>query len=192
MRKNIVRFWTWFIEHETLLADINEENHLDILHLLNRQIETIHDDLIVEMYRESPVSKQKMIISADGIVDAFPAVIETIKAAPLLARWDFIAFRQPMGTQFELDVNGKVISTDELFYTYEMIDKESMGMVLYCKEFTEEIVPALFLALDSIIGEYQVESRLGFVEFMDGMHLPLAARRLATLPDVMQQHFPHD
>lgn len=156
-------FWRWFVQHQDELFDfeIDQERIFDSL---SASLQKVEPHLTFEFGPKG--AQREFIISAGGIKSAFPAVISLVRAAPLLPRWRITAFRprrkppevivfrdkhvQPKDVQFSLLDNGKTV-----------------GIRLFIPSFKEDDIDWRqigYLLLDDALGEYDVESRLGFIK----------------------------
>jgi hypothetical protein len=86
-------FWDWFSKNSEDYY-YNLENKRDTLFdPLGKQLGKINGNLVFEFSGQKENGKREFIISADGIRDSFPDVIQLVDNAPPLEKWDIIAFR---------------------------------------------------------------------------------------------------
>src|SRR5262245_11762094 len=85
------QFWKWFHDHEEELFHFQSERD-EIFHSLSEALERVYEGLTFEV---GPVEdgRRELVISADGIREAFPAVKSLCENAPELPRWKIIPFR---------------------------------------------------------------------------------------------------
>ena len=155
-------FWQWFVaqEEEYLRFEEDQEPRFD---RLLKAMHRVQKHLTFEF--GPPAERREFILSADGIKEAFAAVVALKNAAPVLKRWEIIAFRprrfplsplqigeihlEPAEVEVSLARNGKVVGL--YLFLPESVPKrarEQLG----------------FLMLDEALGEYDVESGLGMIE----------------------------
>lgn len=107
------------------------------------------------------------MISADGIKDAFPAVIALAKAAPSLSRWKITKFRPRRGFQSPVTINGFHLAPDQVRFTIGP-DGDKAGLTLFIEGYNpterDKFASAVYLMLDQTLGEYDVETKVGFIE----------------------------
>ncbi|WP_193369298.1 hypothetical protein [Pelagibius marinus] len=162
------RFWNWFQKNEDRLFDVVTAG------------ETICNDLQRRMAKVDPYltflfgpvrddGKREFIISADGIKRSFPAVEALHDAAPELPRWVWIKYRPRLGMSDHMVLEGREYSSNDV--TYKMYEDDGkVGLEIFMKGLTEEDrkfhqeIGMLFL--DHALGEYDVETRVGFIEFI--------------------------
>lgn len=166
-------FWQWLSSHR---AKIQEEisgpdptNHRHwSIHELGRQLKNVSEDLVHEIGMADP-STIELIISADGIKAAFPAVIDLVNSAPALDGYKITAFRPRCADGFQLNVSGLKI-TDHML-TYRLIqESESINIELFIDcdldQKTRTIVG--FLSLDQRLGEFDVATGFKWINFHNG------------------------
>jgi len=78
------RFWNWFQAHDSALFAVKTGSE-PICGELSEELHRVHSALTFEF---GPVDsgRREFVLSADGIKDAFPAVLALGRTAPALAR----------------------------------------------------------------------------------------------------------
>jgi hypothetical protein len=158
-------FWQWFEKKSARLMNF-ESDQEEIFDELADQMRQVHPDLTFEF---GPVidGKREFVVSADGIRDAFPAVKSLVDAAPSLEEWIIIPFRPPKGTEFIIQIGDYSLGPEDVWFSYEQ-DGDRIGLILYIKGLSREnedaAAQASFILLDSGLGEYAVEEKIGFIE----------------------------
>ena len=81
------KFWGWFCKNSQLIYnyEINQEK---IFNELQIQLHKINPDLTFEISSVKN-GKRDFVISADGILDAFPAVEKLYSLKPELSEWTY-------------------------------------------------------------------------------------------------------
>ena len=160
------RFWQWFIEHESELYRLQFETSGDREHVfdeLSAQIRQLDPHLTFEMGSQG--SKCEFIISADGIKDAFSAVLKLFRAAPKLERWHVTAFRPRRTALRSVELADKKIAPEDV--TFSLLSNGSLvGIHLFIPGFREQDASYKsigYLLLDESLGEYDVETRVGLI-----------------------------
>ena len=163
-------FWVWFTENELRLRKAAEADAQAVVEgdPMNAELEKVHPGLLFELSQQTIDGKQEIIISADGNREVFPAVKALVQAAPPLEHWHVTAFRQPWSElDFELAMGDVVLSPQTVFYR-SAPDGKKLGITIYLPGDLSEQDPAKlasFILLDHILGEYDVETRLGSIEW---------------------------
>src|SRR5207248_11623987 len=97
-----------------------------------------------------------------------------VAAAPPLKHWKIIAFRQRMalrtnrGPAFDTCYERFKLRTDDVFFRARA-DNGKIGLELYVKNYVpddQRIQSAVYLLLDSALGEYDVETKIGSIEIL--------------------------
>lgn len=167
-------FWRWLSAHRAQIhAEIKgpgaPTDHSWSIKELGRRLQLVDGGLVHEIGMADD-STIELIISADGITEAFPAVIELVKSAPQLNGFKITAFRPRWPDDgLQLQVAGQTI-TDELL-TYRLTaDGELLGLELFldCDLDHEAQTMVGFLSLDQRLGEYDVATGLRWIEFSAG------------------------
>lgn len=157
-------FWKWFQKNETSLFNF-EKNQDAVFQTLSTQMKKVHESLTFEF---GPIKegKREFVISGDGDKKAFPAVENLHADAPKLDRWVFIKFR-PRRTPMDIEYSGVRVKTDDVFCTVEP-DRGKAGITVFIRGYQVEqhktYAGITFLMLDQALGEYDVETKVGFIQ----------------------------
>lgn len=160
-------FWQWFQKNQSSLFDFERDQ------------ERVFDKLAAEMHKVDPSltfefgpkksGQREFVISADGIRDAFPKVETLFAAAPSLPKWQFIKFR-PRRQPFDLEYAGISVKASSVTVVLQPDDKK-VGLTLlipgYTKSVHKEYMGIAYLFLDQTLGEYDVETRVGFIHVQE-------------------------
>lgn len=161
-------FWNWFEKNSEDYFQLKESRYESLFNNLHSQLSKINPDLVFEFSAELDSGKREFIISADGIVSAFPDVIRLVEAAPELKNFNIIAFRQ-RGNEDEIQFNDVELNIDDMFFTYKNDQQNNLvNVIIYMNGFTEEnedFIDAAFILLDNLVGEYDVGVKIGEIEF---------------------------
>lgn len=163
---NEVGFWKWFVANEARLFNFESDQEA-IFDAVGRELNRVNSDLTFEF---GPVNngKREFVISAGGIKAAFPAVEALYSKAPALPRWIWIKFRPRRFPINDLDYAGKKVSADDVRYLLAK-DGDKVGIVLFIDGYNDAEKGTYgqlgYLFLDEALGEYAVETQVGFIEF---------------------------
>jgi hypothetical protein len=159
-----LEFWSWFEKNQNMLFHF--ENDQDrIFDKLSSAISKVHADLTFEF---GPIDNgsREFVISADGLKDAFPAVEKLFLSAPELPLWKFIKFR-PRRDVMTIQMGDVKLDPSDLLVTVEP-DGGKAGLTVFVKNYDEalknKLLHVVFIMLDQAIGEYDMETKVGFVE----------------------------
>lgn len=160
-------FWNWFQKNDESLFHF-ENDQEKTFDRLATEIKKVHPSLTFEF---GPVKdgKREFVISADGIRDAFPSVESLYAAAPKLNHWIWIKFR-PRRLPMDIEYGGVKVKAADVFCTIEP-DKGNAGLTLYVRGYqpdqAQTYTGIVFLMLDQALGEYDVETKVGFIQTKD-------------------------
>jgi hypothetical protein len=159
-------FWDWFTKHSDDFFHLNEENYDFLFTKLNKQLSKVNRDLTYEFSAELIDGNREFIISADGIYSAFPDVIQLVETAPEINDFKIIAFRQ-RGNDFNIQYNEVELDPANVFFSY-LVQDHHIDIILYIKGYdpnNQDWEGAAFILLDTLIGEYDVVTKIGEIDF---------------------------
>ncbi len=182
-------FWKWFRTNEARLFDF-EKDQEKVFGELTDEIKKVHPDLIFE-FGPKENGKRDFVVSADGIKNAFPAVIALADKAPSLERWIILKFRQRGDPTVNMEINGERIKSDQFKFTIEP-DGQKAGITLYIDGYDQSrhdlFARSGFILLDNCLGEYDMETNVGFVEFKPAAEpSKLTKQPLSALPEIFDK-----
>jgi len=162
---SVEAFWQSFVEHEDELLHW-EQDRERIFDELHDELKKVHPNLAFEFGPPQP--QREFIISAGGLRDAFPTVVALTQGAPALLNWEIIAFRprRPSGNVIEMD--GVRIESKNLQFALFDNGKKA-GLSLFIPDYREDnptFKQIGYLFLDEALGEFDVATRLGFIEML--------------------------
>jgi hypothetical protein len=165
-----VAFWQWFYDNIDRFVHFDDDMQR-LMHELSNQLHQIDENLTYEISSAQSGSRE-LVISADGIEDSFPSVIELTNAAPEVPGWTITAFRRRIDvTQFTLQYNSRDFSAKDVYFWLQSEGRD-IDLILYIPSLTDdnrnELVSVCFLLLDMAIGEYNVTKNIRHID-----HQPL-------------------
>jgi hypothetical protein len=160
------KFWNWFTLHSKRIFRF-ETDQDRVFDELSEQLDRLHTSLTFEF---GPVERHRreFIISAEGDKEAFPVVQRLASAAPSLEEWIVIPFRPPkdLAHYSSVVIGDFQLSADDMWFTYEQegpITHVDLYIRGWSEDRDEEFGLGAFLLLDSALGEFVVETRIGGV-----------------------------
>lgn len=157
-------FWAWFEKNQDMIFDF-EKAQDRTFGKLKTAMSKVHPDLTFEF---GPVvnGTREFVISADGLRDAFEAVESLHASAPVLSGWTFIKFR-PRRSAMPIQIGDLKLEPSDLEVAVES-DGDKGGLTIFVKGYDESrkdlFTHATFIMLDQAIGEYDMITKVGFVE----------------------------
>ncbi len=159
-------FWSWFQANESRLFEFEKDQDRVFADLRNA-IDAVDPDLTFE-FGPNRDGVREFIISAGGLKSVFPSVEALAAKAPPLQRWQIVKYRQRKGLSPYINFEGSTIRSDQVRFTLEP-DGAKAGITLFMDGYTDEkhnlYGSVGFLYLDNCLGEYDVATKAGFIEF---------------------------
>lgn len=157
-------FWNWFSKNSEQYFHF-EDNQNKLFNELGIKLAEVDKGLTFEF---SPIfnnAERELVISADGIKSVFPAVVKLVNAAPHIDKWKIVAFRQPHLENSQISIKSAKIDFKDVYFKYEK-DGNKLGLELHIKGYkdNDDWVAASFLILDTILGEYDTEMNVSWIE----------------------------
>ena len=183
-----LEFWTWFTKIQDMLFNF-EKDQERTFDKLSAAMHKVHPDLTFEF---GPVTNgtRDFVISADGLKTGFPAVESLYASAPTLPRWRFIKFR-PRRSPMELRFGELTIQPSDIEVAVEA-DGDKAGFTVFVRGFDKpkekQFSHAAYIILDQAIGEYDMETKVGFITIRP-FDAPSQYRRhnLTSLPTMFDE-----
>lgn len=134
---------------------------------LSTQLKDVDHNLTFEFGPDID-GKREFVISAGGIRRSFSAVEALANAAPGMDRWDVVRFRPRRPDMGELGIGGQTIAPRDIEFALQEDDGKA-GIFLFIDGYSDTNANLWsrvgFLFLDMALGEYDVEMKVGFIEF---------------------------
>mgnify|MGYP001180507120 CR=1 FL=1 len=159
------RFWQWFRQNSDRLFRF-ESDQERILDELESALAQVKEGLMFEF---GPIEggKRVFVVSADGVREHFEVVRSLVAVAPAMPGWEIVPFRPPASVDLVVNYGGHSLGPDDVLFQAEP-DRGRIGLTLFIKGLTTETKDALctasFILLDNALGEFVVETQVGFIE----------------------------
>jgi len=161
------KFWKWFEQNEQQLFEMQTLDN-DLFAEISSRLQNIQAGLSFAISPLLDDNTKELVISADGIIERFPAVIALIQKAPQLPHWRIKAFRQRQTSDdIQIKLGNFLLSYDDIFFKY-LIEEGKVCLQLHIRYFRKDdpFIDAVFLLLDALLGEYDVGTQIGFIDWM--------------------------
>lgn len=163
-------FWDWFVKNKTKLEEFIKSDNRDysIYNQLTNKLQGFNKLLFPEITIDEN-DNFVLIITPDGIKEGMIPTKEIVDSAPLVDNWVIKKYRQATD---KMDLN-----FNELEFKYEdikiwrkfNIEEVNVDIAVLIRNFNENdtrYITLAFLYLDHILGEYNVLSRVGQIDFL--------------------------
>lgn len=183
----IDEFWAWVLANRSgIVAEVQAfgtDGASPILAVseLSARLKRIDPGLAHEVGMADPDTLE-IVISAEGFREIFPTVLEVVKAAPDVSGLKVTAFRQ-RNPGLSLEVLGQTMTAEDVSYVSQS-EGEKIGLDVFFDVDLDERARVMigFLMLDMTLGEYDVGTALGSIEFREERP-PAEAKRLSELAE---------
>ncbi len=159
-------FWKWFKTNEARIFEF-EKDRDTVFADLAAEMHKINAGLAFEFGPDND-GVREFVISADGNKAIFPVVISLADKAPSMPKWKIIKFRPRREPMREITFDGKRVFSRQISFTVEA-DGDKAGITLFMEGYEPSGHNTFgsigFLYLDNCLGEYDVETKVGFVQF---------------------------
>lgn len=164
-------FWQWFTDHNeqlVMLNDLDDKERSELLNALQQQLTKYCDGLAFDM-GEPTANGRMLTFTAEGDTDLFRYVVELVDNAPDLDWWQFMAFKQPMGTELKVRFDKYVFDTRKMYFQQLECEEEPemLGLriaVEGSKPDDEDFQVGVYVTLEALIGEFDCATLVGYME----------------------------
>ena len=161
------KFWDWFVKNQQSIEHfVDNMEDYSIYNELTKKLKDYHSELYPEVTKEGDT--YELIITPDGMKVGMEPTKKIVEKAPFLKNWELFRFRQAKD-DFGIEIEDVSLELDSIkvlrFFREEEVD---IGVCIedYDPE-NKSFHVAGFLMLDHILGEFNVLTRVGAVEFYD-------------------------
>ena len=124
------KFWNWFCKNSQMIYDF-ESNQEVIFDKIQEQLHKINSNLTFEISSVKN-GKRDFVISADGILEAFPFVEKLYTARPELKEWNFIKFRPRRKIDNSIKIGNKELHPADIKFMFIKDDSDGkIGIVIF-------------------------------------------------------------
>ncbi|HEY1551081.1 MAG TPA: hypothetical protein VGG28_24800 [Kofleriaceae bacterium] len=174
------RFWPFFVAHADQLRAEPLEPAMD---QLQSALEVDHHGVIAEL--ASLRDDRTLVLTADGDRAAFPDVQALYAARPTVPHWTIVAFRQRDPARPLVAItsgSGATFDPNPIRYVADRTSDGKLDVALFVPGYTERDAKLVYIALDHLVGEYDVETKLASIAIAPLDKAPAMAKPIAELP----------
>jgi len=160
-------FWDWFLTREKDIAHFinSKPDDYSVFEELMNTLNRYHELVIPELTGDKE-NNNILILSCDGRRDGIEPVERLFGSAPKIPGWKIQKFRAP-GHVGEINYGGLAFESDAVAVRYDH-DGAMYNIELFIrgyKENDDRYKALAFLYLDHFVGEYNVMTKVGAIEF---------------------------
>lgn len=182
------RFWGWFLQNRIFIETFRTETDA-VVDAIQQKINIVSPLLVFEI-GQTAEGTYEFIISAGGVKRLIPYVTRLYNAAPEIGNWRIIAFKPRHATP-QIEYGGERFSLSDFYYASRIGEDGKTDLLVCIRGFNgrreKTYGMAGFLFLDTVIGEYDVMTNLGAVEFGDIPPGPMTLSGLKPLRDLASE-----
>ena len=165
------KFWQWFSDNNeqlTMLADLDEKAQKQLLEALQAQLDEYCPGLSYEMGEPTP-SGRTLTFTAEGDIDLFEYLVALTDNAPDLDWWEFVAFKQPKGTDLKVTFDKYRFETKKMYFMQLESEEEPdiLGVRVALpdpvKDDDDQLV-GVYVTLEALIGEFDCSTLIGYLD----------------------------
>lgn len=162
-------FWNWFTSNKKKLEMFIDSDHSDysIYELLTKKMRAYNNEIVPELTKTED-NKYVLIITPDGIKAGIEPTKALAAAKPAIDHWIIKKFRQPCD-EITLELNGLTyLSSDIEIIPQIDQEKEVVNIDVFIKNMDRDpkkYQHLSFLYLDHILGEFNMLTKVGYIEF---------------------------
>lgn len=161
------KIWDWFSTNNKKLIDFLNSDLTDYstYNEFSEIIQKYNENLFPEITGHES-GKYALIITCDGRRDGIPFVEKLCNAAPAFDNWIIEKYRKP-GHTIQLNFNGIEFKADDVRIKYQATRGlyEVKVLIADYKPNDDRYKSLAFLYLDHFVGEYNVMTQIGLVDF---------------------------
>lgn len=169
-------FWQWFTDHNeqlVALGDLDDKGRAALEDALQHELTKYCDGLGFDI-GEATANGRTLTFTAEGDTDLFRYVVELVDAAPDLDWWEFVAFKQPMGTELKVRFDKMLFDTRKMYFEQLECEEEPemLGLRIAVEggeRQDEDFQVGVYVTLEALMGEFDCATLIGY---MDTVPLP--------------------
>lgn len=164
----ITAFWHEFAEAEAALSALPLQERVEASNVL---LESHLQGLALELSGSEGDTVQDLIVTAHGISEGFPLLMQLVAAAPRLQHHRVHAFRSRTAQpDFPIGMDGFELSTSDVLVACGRDDGQAALEIRFAHaiapEMEEHARNMAFIMIDHVLGEYDFAVKVGAVDFV--------------------------
>ncbi|HAP65214.1 MAG TPA: hypothetical protein DCR93_38965 [Cytophagales bacterium] len=168
-------FWAWFEQHYAPLLFLREVDRPERERIMDECLNRLHEfhpQLFFQIGGHPEADRYELIITAEGVKEAFPIVEQLVAAPPVMKDWHVVAFKQPQGTHLSLEYGGRRFTPQEIdiIPMEHHSDPSMVGFQVCYPEYSplekNLYFGGTYLLLETILGEKSAALDIDFLEII--------------------------
>lgn len=188
-------FWQWFTDHNeqlVALGDLDDKGRAALEDALQHELTKYCDGLGFDI-GEATANGRTLTFTAEGDTDLFRYVVELVDAAPDFDWWEFVAFKQPMGTELKVRFDKMLFDTRKMYFEQLECEEEPemLGLRIAVEggeRQDEDFQVGVYVTLEALMGEFDCATLIGYMETVPLPDEPFKAgfQKLDDLPKFVE------
>ena len=150
------------------MGDLEDKQREELENALQYQLTKYCDGLTYEI-GDATANGRTLTFTAEGDTDLFPYLVHLVDAAPDLDWWQFIAFKQPLGTELKVRFDRYLFDTRKMYFQQLECEEEPemLGLriaVEGSKPDDEDFQVGVYVTLEALMGEFDCATIIGYME----------------------------
>jgi hypothetical protein len=169
MQTKINAFWDWFQENEQAYFDLQlgDPKQEQLFQDLMQEFRKLDEHLAFEFSMPLEDGRREFVLTAQGMQKSFPVVFQLHEQAPEMPHWIIVPLKPRLNQDLMLNIGEVEFGFDDMFFRWAK-DEDKIALQVHLRgEFPDNLRIQLgFLMLDVLLGEYDVATRIGHLEFV--------------------------
>lgn len=152
------------------MGDLDDRQREQLENALQYQLNKYCDGLTYEI-GDATANGRTLTFTAEGDTDLFRYVVDLVDNAPDLDWWDFVAFKQPMGTELKVRFDRYLFDTRKMYFQQLECEEEPemLGLRIAVDRSEaagtdEDFQVGVYVTLEALIGEFDCATLIGYME----------------------------
>jgi len=204
--EKVFEFWEWFGKNELKIYNAlnsysdnqkgrQQPHNPPSLEAMSKRLKRINPNLTYEFFPKSDEDGRFIFyVSAGGMKEAFPVVVNMIRFAPNSALFKFIPFKSAHPNPEELSNMAIGYGKDKLYvkdiyYKGYLNNSRQLNLDIFIKNHDDsqhENFEMIFVVLDKLIGEYDVTMLINGIE-INKLTSKSGLKRITKLPEELDK-----
>ena len=166
-----------------MMDDLEDAERDSLMQDLDRELEEYCPGLTYEIGEPSP-SGRTLTFSAEGDTELFRFVFDLVDNAPDFDWWEFVAFKQPKGTDLKVSFDKYRFETRKMYFMQLESEEEPdiLGVRVALPDPVnddDDQLVGVYVTLEALVGEFDCATLIGY---LDTCAIPEKPKEAGFLP----------